>query len=369
MTGRGIDQILPHASDPRLFESYVKSALGYVELAERESGPIARPVDFSSVGGDALTELERAAPDARIVNLETAVTASDDAWPSKGIHYRMHPANVPCLSAAGIDCCVLANNHVMDWGRSGLEETLATLHRAGLRTAGAGLDLAEAAAPATLELVDGARVLVFAFATASSGVPSSWAAGRRRSGVNFLEDLSERRVHEVAAAVRHHRRDSDIVIASIHWGPNWGYAVSRSERAFAHGLIEAADVDIVHGHSSHHAKGIEVYRDRLILYGCGDFLNDYEGIGGYEEYRGDLALMYFATLEPGDGRLRGLAMTATRVRRFRIERAGREDAEWLRGALSREGANLGTRLELRPDGTLALAWPSMDARAARGAFM
>jgi poly-gamma-glutamate synthesis protein (capsule biosynthesis protein) len=356
MVGRGIDQVLPHPSDPRLFESHVKSALGYIELAEGASGRIARPVSFSYVWGDALAELERVKPDARIVNLETAVTASEDAWPSKGIHYRMHPANVPCLTAAGIGCCVLANNHVMDWGRSGLHETLATLHRAGMQTAGAGRDEVAAAAPATLTLADDTRVLVFAFATASSGVPSSWAADRRRAGVNFLADLSESRVQEIAAAVRRHRRDRDIVIASIHWGPNWGYAVSPSERAFAHGLIEAADIDIVHGHSSHHVKGIEVHRDRLILYGCGDFLNDYEGIGGYEEYRGELALMYFPTVEAGSGRLLGLTMTPTRVRRFRIGRATAEEARWLRDTLNREGAKLGTQAELRPDGTLAVAW-------------
>jgi poly-gamma-glutamate capsule biosynthesis protein CapA/YwtB (metallophosphatase superfamily) len=53
-----------------------------------------------------------------------------------------------------------------------------------------------------------------------------------------------------------------------------------------------------HGHSSHHTKAIEIYRSRLILYGCGDFLNDYEGIGGYEEFRDDLALMYFPDMDP-----------------------------------------------------------------------
>src|SRR4029453_6689562 len=116
MTGRGIDQILPHPSRPQLFEPYVRSAVEYVNLAERANGPIARPVDYAYVWGDALAELERVRPDARIVNLETAVTASDDAWSGKGIHYRMHPANVSCLTVAKLDCCCLANNHVLDWG-------------------------------------------------------------------------------------------------------------------------------------------------------------------------------------------------------------------------------------------------------------
>jgi len=95
MTGRGIDQILPHPSQQHLFEPYLRSALGYVKLAEQVTGPMRRPVDFAYIWGDTLAELNRVQPDARIVNLETAITRSEDAWPDKGIHYRMHPANIP----------------------------------------------------------------------------------------------------------------------------------------------------------------------------------------------------------------------------------------------------------------------------------
>ena len=148
MTGRGIDQILPHPGKPHLYEPYMRSALGYVAIAEQATGPIKQPVDFAYVWGDALAELDRVQPQARIINLETAVTAAEDAWPNKGIHYRMHPANVRCLAAAKVDCCALANNHVLDWGYRGLAETLAALRGAGIRTAGAGRDEAVAAAPA-----------------------------------------------------------------------------------------------------------------------------------------------------------------------------------------------------------------------------
>ena len=138
MTGRGLDQVFPQSSDPRLHEPYVRSALQYVELAEAQNGPIPAPVDHAYPWGDALGELGRAAPDARIINLETSVTTSDRQWRGKGIHYRMHPANISCITAAGIDCCVLANNHVIDWGFDGLRETLEVLQTAGLETAGAG---------------------------------------------------------------------------------------------------------------------------------------------------------------------------------------------------------------------------------------
>jgi poly-gamma-glutamate synthesis protein (capsule biosynthesis protein) len=356
MTGRGIDQILPHPSVPHLFEPYVRSALGYVELAERSAGPIARPVEFAYVWGDALAELERVRPDARIVNLETAVTTSEDAWPGKGIHYRMHPGNVPCLSAAKIDCCTLANNHVLDWGDRGLAETLDTLRAAGIRTAGAGRNADEATAPAVVDLPGGRRVLVFAYGMESSGVGAAWAATKDRAGVSFLRNLSTRTVEEIARSVRAVKGEHDLVVASIHWGGNWGYAVPRAERAFAHALVDGAGVDVVHGHSSHHPQGIEVYRDKLILYGCGDFLNDYEGIGGYESYRADLTLMYFPTVDAASGRLLRLGLTPMQIRRFRLNHAGDEDARWLEAMLGRECGKLGARVEREAGNRLEVRW-------------
>jgi poly-gamma-glutamate capsule biosynthesis protein CapA/YwtB (metallophosphatase superfamily) len=356
MTGRGIDQILPHPGNPQLYEPYMRSALGYVEIAEAKTGPIRRPVDFAYVWGDTLAELEHAEAEARIINLETAVTSADDRWRGKEIHYRMHPANAPCLSAAKIDCCVLANNHVLDWGYRGLAETLDTLHGARIRTAGAGPHEDRAAAPAIIELRGGRRVLVFAFGMSSAGVPHEWAAAKDSAGVNYLSDLSVSTTTRIARRVEAARRAGDIVVGSIHWGGNWGYDVSRSQRDFAHRLVDHARMDVVHGHSSHHPKGIEVYHERLILYGCGDFLNDYEGIGGHESFRPDLTLAYFPTFDTATGRLTRLLLTAMQIRHFRVNRARQVDVLWVEQMLSREGRPFGTRLMRRSDNRLELLW-------------
>ncbi|HEY9369515.1 CapA family protein, partial [Streptomyces sp.] len=144
MLGRGVDQILPHPVGPALVEPYVRDARDYVALAEAANGPIPRPVDFAYPWGEALAVLAEAAPDVRIVNLETSVTAAEERAPGKQLHYRMHPANLPALTAARPDVCVLANNHVLDHGRGGLDDTLAALAAAGVRTAGAGRDAEEA---------------------------------------------------------------------------------------------------------------------------------------------------------------------------------------------------------------------------------
>jgi poly-gamma-glutamate synthesis protein (capsule biosynthesis protein) len=362
MTGRGIDQILPHPSKPILYEPYVDSALDYVAMAEKTNGSIPRPANFSYMWGDALAELDRGAPAARIVNLETSITGNDVPAP-KGINYRMNPANTPCLAAAGIDCCVLANNHVLDWGRSGLEETLHSLREAGIGAAGAGFNLAEAVQPRVVETTPAGaesgstgRVLVFAFATADSGVPPEWGATATQCGISYLPDFSEAAADRLAAQVSSVRRPGDVAVVSAHWGGNWGYGTSRSQRSFAHRLIDSGAVDLIHGHSSHHRKAIEVYRNKLILYGCGDFLNDYEGIGGFEEFRGQLVLMYFATFDPSARSLVGLEMTALEIHRFRLRNAGKDDVQWLQEVLNREGEPFGSRTIAGEANRLKLAW-------------
>jgi poly-gamma-glutamate capsule biosynthesis protein CapA/YwtB (metallophosphatase superfamily) len=104
----------------------------------------------------------------------------------------MNPQNLPCLITARPDVCALANNHVLDFGRAGLAETLKLLAGAGLAASGPGRDLTEATAPVAVP-APGGRVLVFSCGTASSGIPPGWAATAARPGVNLLPGLSDTR--------------------------------------------------------------------------------------------------------------------------------------------------------------------------------
>ncbi|EHK87720.1 CapA family protein [Saccharomonospora azurea] len=327
MPGRGIDQVLPYPGDHRLRE----------------------PVPFSWPWGSALQAIEHEAPTARIINLETSVTRARAFAAGKSVHYRMRPENVPAVLAAKPDVCVLANNHVLDFGRQGLVETLAVLTRAGLGTVGAGHDAAEAARPAVVPSGVG-RVVVLAAAATSSGVPVEWAAGPHSAGVRLL-DLA---VHDLKEQVTAAKRAGNLVVVSLHWGSNWGYGVGSRQVALAHRLVDAG-ADVVHGHSSHHPRPIEVYRGRLVLYGCGDLVNDYEGISGFERYRGDLRLLYFPSLDPRTGALLGMRMVPLQARRLRLQRAGSRDQDWLRSVLSRCSAPFGTKVE-SGDGVLWLTW-------------
>src|SRR6266568_4196731 len=329
MTGRGIDQALPHPVNPVLYEPYIRDAHAYVDLAEAANGPIQRPVSFDYIWGDALQELEHLAVDLRIVNLETAITSAETQWPDKEIHYRMHPQNIGCLTAARI-------SH-----------------------AGAGNNANEAFTPAILNVAGKGRVLFFSFGSTTSGVLTEWRASDTRAGVNLLNDLSEETASRIADAMRQFtsgdQQRGDLLIASIHWGSNWGYEIQREQIAFAHRLIDEG-IAIVHGHSSHHVRALEVFKDRLILYGCGDFLTDYEGISGYERFRGDLALMYFVDVDPQSGQLVSARLVPVQMRRFRLQRISATDTKWLCNLLNDLGKESGTGARLEGDNGLMLEW-------------
>jgi len=357
MTGRGIDQILPHPGDSQLHEPCMESSVGYVKLAERASGLIRRPAEFSYIWGDALEIFRTEQPQAKVINLETTITRSDTHWRSKDVHYKMSPENIGCLTSAGIDCCVLANNHMLDWGIPGLLDTLQALDQAEIKHAGAGRNLQEAQAPAILETGEGGRVILFSLGSTSSGIPAEWSAQTNRPGLHMIETQPDDPVRFLAKEIGTFKRRGDIVIVSIHWGGNWGYKIPSTEKRLAHRFVDEAGVDIVHGHSSHHVKAIEVYKGRLILYGCGDFFNDYEGIGGYESFRGDLGLMYFAEVEPRSGKLHGLRMIPTQVRRFRVNHATAADSKWLETLLNREGKRFGTAVQRSAENFVTLDWP------------
>ncbi len=353
MLGRGIDQILPHPGDPTLSEGYVWDARSYVDLAEAVNGPIPHPVDFAWPWGDVLPALDEAAPDVRVLNLETAITRCDAFAAGKEVHYRMSPDNLPCLTAARPDVCVLANNHLLDFGRRGLIETLDVLSGAGLMGTGAGHDAEEARRPAVVSIDGSRRVLIFSFGLPSSGIPATWAATEDRAGVDLVPELSDGWADEVTGRVRQVKRPGDLAVASIHWGSNWGYGVDDDQIRFAHRLVDGG-IDIVHGHSSHHPRPVEIYRDRLILHGCGDFIDDYEGIAGYESYRDDLRLAYFVSVDPGSGKLIDLCVMPLQARQMRLRYAGPEDSAWLQEILDSISRGFGARFDLQSDGMLSL---------------
>jgi poly-gamma-glutamate capsule biosynthesis protein CapA/YwtB (metallophosphatase superfamily) len=181
------------------------------------------------------------------------------------------------------------------------------------------------------------------------GVVTLFACGDVMPGRGVDQILPHPGDPELQAA----RRPGDVAVVSIHWGSNWRYDVDADQVRFARALIDGG-ADLVHGHSSHHPRPIEVFRGKLILYGCGDCIDDYEGITGHRAYRGDLRLLYFASLEAGSGQLAALRMAPMRARKMRLHPAPAADRQWLRTVLDRISRRFGSRVDLQPDGMLIL---------------
>lgn len=354
MLGRGIDAILPHHVDGTIHESYMKHASGYVDLAIQHNGPLNRDElqqrgNNYIWGGDLMTLFR--IPDVMVANLETALTTSNDYAKCKGINYRAHPSNVESLRAFGPDCIVtLANNHVLDWGIKGLKQTILTLDEAQIKHTGAGCSINDAMTPASAT-VKNMKVSVVAAGLPSAGVPKQWKAEERKCGVFYIEDSKPTNAKEIIECFQKFDTHEDMIkVVSLHMGPNWNDEIPDAWRDFAHVLIDFG-VDVVVVHSSHHVKGIEVYRNKMISYGLGDFLNDYEGITGqgYESYRQDLTCLYLPRLK-SNGELEQIDIIPCQIKHLKVQRTtNRNDIEWICATLSREGKKLGTCCEIVTD--------------------
>lgn len=329
MLGRGVDQLWSSCSKPLLHERVVRDARQYVAMAEQRHGVIAKPVDHAYPWGEALAALLHPSSQITLVNLESAITRSDQFWPWKGIRYRLHPDNVDALKAAQIDGCCIANNHILDWGLNGLADTRRCLKQAGIQYTGAGLSLHQAQTPMRFSLPQGQALLVFAWGFPSSGIPADWQANVQRPGVAMLQHPDLGTLKWISQAIRRRRRQGDRVVVSLHWGGNWVDQIPEQHRWLAHHLVDVAEVDVVFTHSCHHPLPLEIYRDRLILYGCGDLINDYEGLPSQRRSLSDLGCLYQPVLDASSGALKRLRIVPFQRRQLQLRRSVGEARERL----------------------------------------
>lgn len=220
-------------------------------------------VDAKEIWGDLLPILNQS--DMNLVNLEVALTKSSHKVP-KVFNFKADPAKVQTLIEASIDVVNLANNHVLDYSQEGLLDTLAILDRAGIKHVGAGKNIEEASAPAILT-IKGIKIGVLG---CTDNEPT-WLATQTKPGVRYLEI---ERIQPLKEEIQRLRSKVDLLILSIHWGPNMKEKPSPQFIQFAHEAVDHG-VDIIHGHSAHIFQGVEIYKGKLILYDTGDFVDDY----------------------------------------------------------------------------------------------
>ena len=134
MPGRAIDQLLPHAVRSDVARSRrVSDARTYIRLAEQRNGPIPTPIDYAWPWGESLAIVDQFAPDIRLINLETSITACGEFAPGKAVHYRMHPDNIGLLDRDPAGRLRAGQQPRLDFGYQGLADTLRTLDGAGIR--------------------------------------------------------------------------------------------------------------------------------------------------------------------------------------------------------------------------------------------
>jgi poly-gamma-glutamate capsule biosynthesis protein CapA/YwtB (metallophosphatase superfamily) len=287
--------------------------------------------------GDVLPLLLSA--DLRVINLECAITGHRRPWSRtpKVFHFRADPLAVEVLKAARVDACSLANNHTLDFEEKGLLDTLAHLEVAGIRYAGAGRNLEEAARPVLLE---GGIALV-----AFTDNEPPFAAGPDKPGTNYLPVSTEpevlRQVEETIGAARD--AGARTVVFSNHWGPNMVRRPKAVFRRFARAVVDRG-ADVYYGHSAHVFQGVEVYRGKPILYDTGDFIDDY---AVDPNLRNDRSFLFCISMEDGD--LRRLELFPVVLPYARVELAGGEEREAIFALMQDLSAGMDTTFERRED--------------------
>ncbi|MGY2745056.1 CapA family protein [Pseudarthrobacter sp. O4] len=285
--------------------------------------------------GDTLPVLARA--DLRVANLECVLAAGGEPEAGKVFHFRSDPKNVASLRSAGIDLVSLANNHVLDFGADAFREMPPALDAAGILHAGAGMDRDAARRPA-VRRATGTAVGLIAFTDNQPG----WEADHE-PGVYYVPVVDgDRRVGELLDLVRRTKARTGLLIVSAHWGPNWGSEVPSEHRDLAHALIEAG-ADVVYGHSPHIFRGVELFRNRPIIYSAGDFVDDY-AVDPVE--RNDQSFIFL--LDTDAAVPRSLRLHPTLISDFQV-RLARRDAREIAQRMQRLSKHLGTHSSWRDD--------------------
>ena len=293
----------------------------------------------ATVWGNVLPLLSEA--DLRLCNLECVISRRGEPWhpESKAFHFRAHPRAIDVLTSARIDGVTLANNHSLDYGAEALAECLFLLDRAGIRHAGAGMNLEGALKPAVFHMTS-PRVAVIAL---TDNEPK-WEATRAGPGIHYVDydsrGLVEPYRSRMKEAIREGRRRADFVIVSAHVGPNWG-APSPDMHALAHDLLDIG-TDLYWGHSNHTPQGIELYGGKVILYSTGDFIDDY-AVDPAE--RNDLSFLFLLELQ--EGRMQAVRLFPVAIEDCRVRLAQGKAAAFLKIQMRAKCEAFKTRIEFQ----------------------
>jgi len=297
------------------------------------------------VWGSTLSRLQEL--DGLIGNLECCVSDRGTRWPDKVYYFRADPDfAVPALKAASASFVSLANNHILDYSEPALQDTKTHLADAGIAHAGAGTERDAALEPAVFEA---GELTVAAFGLTDQA--PEFGAEASTPGTVFapldpLIPATRSLVRDILDRAAAH--DPDLVVASLHWGPNWKTEPRSVHERFARWLIDRG-VDVVHGHSAHVLQGVEVYQGRPIIYDAGDFVDDYVDYIDREGVHNKRSALFEVVMRDGD--LAELVVEPIEIVDEAATLADDDIAEWVRDTLADRSEALGSVVD-RDDGQL-----------------
>lgn len=271
---------------------------------------------FTYVWGDTIDIIKRA--DFSFINLECPVSSKGKEWNKtfKVFHFRANLDAIQVLNSASIDYVSLANNHILDYDIEALLDTLDMLDKNNISHSGAGRNLKEAMKPAIIEKKlkskpsnnhdsyynvdkeevnnnDSKNATRIGLISLTDNEPE-WEAKYDQAGINYIPTAldPDRYYYRLQDYIENAKKQSDLVIVSSHVGPHFRETPSMKYVNFAHKIIDFG-ADIYWGHSNHMPQGIELYKHndnhKIILYDCGDFIDDY---AIDSNYRNDLSFIF-----------------------------------------------------------------------------
>lgn len=270
--------------------------------------------------------------DATIINLETTLT-NGNRKVEKTFNFKASPDKIHTLTEAGITAVNLANNHILDYSEEGLSDTIRELQKAGIKYTGAGMNMEEACKPAIL-VCQNIRIGLLGFTDNEPG----WQAGKTKCGVNYIDIRYSHDRERALEAIRELKEETDFVIISLHWGPNMNERPNRQFIEFAH-LMISRGADIIHGHSAHIFQGIEVYRNKLILYDTGDFVDDYV-VDPF--LKNDHS--FFFIIELVKNRIYRLRLVPVLISHYQVNQAVKKESEWSLQRMQQLSSEFGTTI-------------------------
>ena len=269
---------------------------------------------FSYIWGNTLDIIKKA--DFSLINLECCISSRGQKWNKtfKVFHFRGKPEAINVLTSAAINYTSLANNHVLDYDKEALLDTITLLDTNNIVHSGAGKTIREAMEPAIMKkkfnscdinsIYDNNKKNN-SFDTITIGVISltdnepQWEATTNSAGINYIPLIldSEKYLYRLKNCIEKTKKQSDLVIVSSHIGPHFREKPSEKYINFAHKVIEFG-ADVYWGHSNHMPQGIEIYRssssnNKIIMYDCGEFIDDY---AIDSNYRNDLSFIFLVHL-------------------------------------------------------------------------